>query len=56
MKRNPKHVARDLHLWLSMLATAQALGIASTIAYCTREVRAMEMELTYCRYGRTDVI
>lgn len=56
MKRNPSHVVTDLRRWLALLAVARAANCPSAIAHCEQEAIAMERELKFCRYGRTDVI
>jgi hypothetical protein len=55
MKRPPAAVRRDIQAWLSFLVVAHEANNVSAIHHATREVWALEQELLFIRYGRTDV-
>ena len=55
MRRKLSDIKRDLRSALSMYGTAVATGDRATMNYLETWVRQCEAELTFARYGRTDV-
>jgi DNA-binding GntR family transcriptional regulator len=56
MECNPSQCIVNLRRWLEMMAIARAAARPDAVAHCEREVLAMERELLFRRYGRTDVL
>jgi len=55
MRRSPVRIRRDLRATLDQLTVAVEMRYPDGIRYCRREIRALEKELLFNRYGRTDV-
>ena len=55
IRRPLGHIRRDLRALLGTLGLAHQMGDAELVAYFVREVKALEGELDFNRYGRTDV-
>ena len=53
--RTIKAIKRDLRAWLDMYERFKLCGTQDMIELCEREIKAMQDELTFARYGRTDV-
>ncbi len=55
LRRPPARIRCDLRAMLDQLAVAFEMGYAEGIRHTLREIEAMERELLFNRYGRTDV-
>ncbi len=54
-RRHPATIRTDIRNWLGYLVVAQLARCVEGILVAKREIRALELELVYNRYGRTDV-
>ena len=54
--RSPSSVKEDLRAMLDQLAIASSEGYWEGVAYAKREIKALEQELLFIRYKRTDVL
>ena len=55
VERAPTAIKQDLQNWLEFLVLSQKAKDQRAIIHAKREIEALEKELKFNRYGRTDV-
>ena len=53
--RSSSKIRRDLRAMMDQLAMVREMGYEDGIRYALREIRGLEEEMIFNRYGRTDV-